>query len=63
MDMDLQKKELLNTILNKFKKQRELYFYYMNNPTEIESILKEGAIKARKIAKQNIEPIRKILGV
>lgn len=52
--------ELMNSYLFEM---REKYNYYINNPQEVENILKQGAQKARIIAKQTIERVRKAIGV
>lgn len=48
------KKLLMETILEKTTKERELYNYYMAHYDEVESILAEGAQKARTIAKETL---------
>lgn len=57
------KTELLNLILTKFAKERERFDYYMNNTGELETKLKEGAKKTKKIAQQTIKRVRTSLGV
>jgi len=57
------KTELLNLILERFAKERELFNYYMNNLPELETKLSEGAEKTRKIASQTLKRVRKSLGV
>ena len=57
------KNELLNLILTRFEKERELFNYYMNNLPELENKLQEGAQKTRKIAQNTILRARKSLGV
>ena len=44
------KTELLNLILERFKTEREKFDYYMNNLSELDAKLEEGAEKTRKIA-------------
>ncbi len=39
------KKELLDLILVRFEKEREIFNYYMNNLDELEAKLQEGAKK------------------
>ncbi len=57
------KKELLDLILTKFEKERELFSYYMNNLDELEAKLQEGASKTRVIATETIKRVRESLGV
>ncbi|MDX5339520.1 MAG: tryptophan--tRNA ligase [Cyclobacteriaceae bacterium] len=56
------KKELLGLILDKFSKERETFSYFMNNPEEIENRLAAGEEKARKVAYQLLNKVRKKLG-
>ena len=56
------KTELLNLILTRFAKERELFNYYMENLDELEAKLQEGAKKTRPIALQTLERVRKSLG-
>ncbi|MGC4127962.1 MAG: tryptophan--tRNA ligase [Bergeyella sp.] len=57
------KTELLNLILERFAKERELFNYYMNNLPELETKLNEGAEKTRKIAHQTLKRVRESLGM
>lgn len=57
------KKELLDLILTRFEKERELFSYYMNNLEELEAKLQEGAAKTRVIATETITRVRKSLGI
>lgn len=57
------KTELLNLILTRFQKERELFSYYMNNLHELENKLQEGAGKTRKIAAETLTRVRESLGV
>ena len=56
------KTELLNLILEKYKKERELFDYYMKNFPEIDRKLLLGAEKTRPIAAQTLARVRKSLG-
>ena len=56
------KKELLDLILTKYAKERELFDFYMNRPEEIEKRLMEGEEKARKVAYPLLRQIREKLG-
>ncbi|SFI43404.1 tryptophan--tRNA ligase [Halpernia frigidisoli] len=57
------KNELLQLILTKFSKERELFDYYMNNLPELEEKLQEGAIKTKKIAAETLTRVRASLGL
>jgi tryptophanyl-tRNA synthetase len=57
------KTELLNLILTRFNKERELFTYYMNNLPELEEKLQEGAAKTRAVAKVTLQKVRESLGV
>ena len=56
------KKELLNCILERFSQQREKYDYYMNNTSELDSVLLKGAEKARKVAQETLKRVRQKCG-
>lgn len=56
------KTELLNLILERFAKERELFSYYMSNLNELEEKLQQGAAKARVIARTTLDKTRKALG-
>lgn len=53
---------LLELILLKFFKERERYTHYMNNREELAQKLKEGAEKARVIARETLRGVRKKIG-
>lgn len=57
------KKRVFTLVNDYLKPMREKYNYFINNPEEIEKILKEGALKAREIAKETILKVRKKIGV
>ena len=57
------KNELLQLILTRFAKERELFTYYMNNLPELEEKLNEGAVKTKAIAAQTLSRVRKSLGI
>ncbi len=57
------KTELLNLILTRFEKERELYTYYLNNLPELEEKLQEGAAKTKVIAMETLKSVREKLGV
>lgn len=56
------KKELLEVLLHKYKNQREVYNFYINNLMELENKLIIGEKKAEVIAKQTISVARQKIG-
>jgi tryptophanyl-tRNA synthetase len=56
------KKAILDLILDKYSVERERFDYYMNNKSELDNILKEGAIKAGKVADGVLDRVRTKLG-
>jgi tryptophanyl-tRNA synthetase len=56
------KKELLELILSKFAEERAKYNYLMENKNELESALKNGALKAQMVAKSVLERVRLKIG-
>ena len=56
------KQALFETIISKFKTEREQYLYYMSNPEEIDKALAVGAQKATKVANSVLERVRKKIG-
>ena len=56
------KQALYELILEKFKTEREKFNYFINNKDEIDTILSEGAEKARKIAHKTLYRVRRELG-
>jgi tryptophanyl-tRNA synthetase len=56
------KQELYELILEKFRPQRETFTYLMNNPQELEKKLEQGEDKARVIARDVLNRVRKKLG-
>ncbi len=57
------KTELLNLILEKFAKERELFDYYMNHLDELEQKLQKGAEKTKMIAQETLQRVRESLGL
>ena len=57
------KNELLDLIIEKFSKEREIYFELMSEPAKIEQKLKEGSEKARKIASSVLLRVKNKLGI
>jgi tryptophanyl-tRNA synthetase len=56
------KQELYELILKKYSQQREAFDYYMNNLDELENKLKRGEDKARVVANDVLNRVRKKLG-
>ena len=56
------KKELIDELVTSFAPQREKFNYYINNPNEVESVLINGAEKAKKVANITLKRFRKKLG-
>ena len=57
------KNELFELIIEKFSKEREIYFELMSKPEKIEQKLKEGSEKARKIASSVLLRVKNKLGI
>jgi tryptophanyl-tRNA synthetase len=56
------KQELFELICERFKQERALYNYYMENLSELDDKLKIGAEKARKVAQGVLDRVRMKLG-
>ena len=56
------KQALYEAILERFKKERELYNHYINDPADLDKKLKQGADKARIIATNVLKRARTKLG-
>lgn len=56
------KQALFDLIVEKFKDEREKFNFYMNNPEELERKLEQGEAKARVIAHQVLDRVRKKVG-
>lgn len=56
------KQELFELICERFKKERELYNYYMDNLLELDEKLKIGADKAQEVAQGVLKRVREKLG-
>lgn len=56
------KKEFLQLILDKYKKERELFDFYMFHPEEIEMKLAAGEEKAKAIGAELLDKVRAKLG-
>jgi tryptophanyl-tRNA synthetase len=57
------KKKLLTEIQNRFLPYQGKYNHYQSHPEEIEAILSEGAMRARKLATPILEAARKATGL
>ncbi|SFU12289.1 tryptophanyl-tRNA synthetase [Algoriphagus locisalis] len=56
------KKEFLQLILDKYRKERELFDFYMNHPDEIERKLSAGEEKAKAVGAELLDKVRVKLG-
>lgn len=56
------KQALFELIINKFSEERERYHYYMQNLSEIDAALANGATKARNVANGVLQRVREKLG-
>ncbi|MEB2778077.1 tryptophan--tRNA ligase [Algoriphagus sp. D3-2-R+10] len=56
------KKEFLELILEKYRKERELFDFYMNHPEEIEMKLAAGEEKAKAVGAEILAKVRVKLG-
>ena len=56
------KQELFELITSNFKIEREKYNYYMDNWPEVDTLLKQGAVKAGTIANEVLKRVREKLG-
>ncbi len=56
------KQALFELILDRFKKERELYDFYIENTDKIEEALNTGAQKAQKIANETLNRVRNKIG-
>ena len=57
------KKELFTVMNNYIKPMREKFYYYQEHLGEVDEILADGALKARKIATPCLEKVKKAIGV
>jgi len=56
------KQELLEAILNRFKKERAQFEYYQSHPQEVQIALTKGAEKAKQVAHEVLLRVRNKLG-
>ena len=57
------KKDLFEIANSYLKPMRDKYDYYMSHYDEVEKLLEKGEAKARVIAKETIERVKKAVGV
>lgn len=56
------KQALFELIIEKFKKEREIFNFYMSNPGELEKKLEQGEAKAKSVALDVLNRVREKLG-
>ena len=56
------KQALYEVIVETFATERERFIYYTNHPDEVETILQQGAEKARAVANRTLKRVREKLG-
>ena len=56
------KQELYELIIDKYKEERKAFNFYMENPDELENKLEKGEAKARVVATEVLNRVRKKLG-
>lgn len=56
------KQALFECILNRFENERQQFNYYIENPNEIEKVLKIGAEKAQLVANNTLKRVRTEMG-
>ncbi len=56
------KQMLFELVIEKFQNEREKYKYYMNNLSEVDLLLQQGAEKARIVANEVLARVREKLG-
>ena len=57
------KKELSSIMNTYLEPLRERYNYLMENPSEVEDILQDGASRARVVASETVDRVREAVGV
>ena len=57
------KSDLFNLINTELKDSREKYFYFLNNASEVEDILKKGEIQASLLAEKKLIDVRNKIGI
>ena len=56
------KQALFELIIEKYKNERDLFHHYMNNTSELEKKLQEGALKAKAVAQKTLKKVREKVG-
>jgi tryptophanyl-tRNA synthetase len=56
------KQELLGLLVDTFRKERESFQHLMSNPAELNARLEEGEARARELARETLNRVRKKLG-
>ena len=56
------KQALYEAILTRFAEPRRTFDYYINHPDELETRLRDGEVRARRVAHQTLQRVRKKLG-
>ncbi|MBW3545871.1 MAG: tryptophan--tRNA ligase, partial [Bacteroidetes bacterium] len=56
------KQALYEIIITRFAEERQAFWYYMENPEELERRLQEGEAKARQIGNEVLQRVREKLG-
>jgi tryptophanyl-tRNA synthetase len=56
------KKEFMELILTKYSQERETFYFFMNNPEEVEKRLAEGEKRAQSLAMEVLNKVRAKLG-
>ncbi len=56
------KQELYQLVLERFSTERQRFNHYMENPQEVETVLFQGAKKAREVADEVLQRVRSKLG-
>lgn len=57
------KQEIFEVLNEKLKAPRQVYFELMNDKSQVDKILLDGALRARQIASDNLKNIRKKIGL
>jgi len=56
------KQELFELIIKRYSKEREAFNFYMSNPESLDKKLEQGEAKARFIALEVLDRVRKKIG-
>lgn len=63
MGYGVAKEELFTIIMREISPIREKYEYYINRKDEVDLVLKEGALRAKKISEKTMQEVRSSLGI